>query len=147
MQVDAWSTAAGVLRIATQLVDGIQAGVARRGFDDVRPAHGFALVRISADRATTADVAEHLGVTKQAASQLVEHLVQRGYVTREDDPRDARARLLVRTDRGHACTSAAEEAAVETVDMWRHQLEPAQFEAFHAAISTIVVPGGLRPSW
>ena len=63
-----------VLRLATQVVEGIQDGLAERGFVDVRPAHGFAFVRISTGDATVLDVAEHLGVTKQAASQLVEQL-------------------------------------------------------------------------
>lgn len=146
MNDDAWRTAAAVLRLSSQLVDGIQEGMARRGFDDVRPAHGFAFVRISTGDATTADVAAHLGITKQSASQLVEHLVQLGYVTREADPRDARARLLVLTARGRACTAAAEEAVAETVERWR-RLDPAQFRALQAALDAIVAPGRLRPSW
>ncbi len=36
-----------VLRASTELVEGIQQGLAAQGFDDVRPAHGFAFVRIS----------------------------------------------------------------------------------------------------
>jgi len=147
MNLDSWQTAAAVLRLSSQLVDGIQQGMARRGFDDVRPAHGFAFVRISSGDATTADVASHLGISKQAASQLVEHLVEIGYVTRAADPRDARARLLVLTKRGRACTQAAEEAAAETVDLWRRQLAPAQFAAVQQALNTIVAPGRLRPSW
>ena len=145
--IDSWQTAGAVLRLASQLVDAIQDGMARRGFDDVRPAHGFAFVRISAGDATTADVAEHLGITKQAASQLVEHLVQRGYVSREWDPRDARARLLMLTEHGRACTAAAEQAAAEAVDHWRGQLQPAQFAALQETLDTIVAPGRLRPSW
>lgn len=147
MQPDSWRTATAVLRLASQLVDGVQDGLVRRGFDDVRPAHGFAFVRISGGDATTAAVAEHLEITKQAASQLVDYLVQRGYVTREDDPRDARARLLVLTDRGRACTAAAEAAASETVERWSRQLEPAQYEVLQAALNTIVMPGRLRPAW
>lgn len=57
---ESWETAGAVLRLARQLIDGIQEGLARRGFTDVRPAHGFAFVRISAGDARTADVAEHL---------------------------------------------------------------------------------------
>ena len=34
-----------VLGAATQVIDGIQHGLAERGFANVRPAHGFALVR------------------------------------------------------------------------------------------------------
>ena len=43
-------------------------------------------MRICVGDETVVEVAEHLGVTKQAASQLVEQLVQRGYVIREADP-------------------------------------------------------------
>jgi len=144
---DDWHTAATVLRLASQLVEGVQAGLAHRGFDDVRPAHGFAFVRISAGGTTTGELAVHLGITKQAASQLVEQLVQRGYLTREEDPRDARARVLRLTERGRGCTAAARAAAIETVEAWRGQLEPAQFETLRTALDVVVVPGRLRPSW
>ncbi len=142
-----WETAAGVLRLATQLVDGIQDGLARRGFSDVRPAHGFAFVRIADGDATTADVAHHLGVTKQAASQLVEQLVDRGYVLRTPDTSDRRARRLLLTDRGRMCTRAAEEAAAETVSGWAEILDSSAFVSFSAAVAQIAVAGRLRPAW
>ncbi len=145
--MDDWQAAAGVLKLAGQLVDDIQQGLAQRGFGDVRPAHGFAFVRLSSGDATTADVAAHLGVTKQAASQLVESLVTRGYVTRAADPRDGRARLVVLTGRGRACTEAAEAAAAEVVEGWRDRLGPRKFGALQAALSILVEPGPLRPSW
>ncbi len=138
---------AAVLRVATQLVDGIQEGLARRGFDDVRPAHGFAFARISGTQATTADVAAHLGITKQAAAQLVDHLVGRGYLTREADPRDGRAKLLVLTKRGRACTTAAEQAVNDVVQRWKAQLPAHQFAEMRDALNQIAVPGRLRPAW
>jgi len=137
-----------VLGAAAQLNEAIHAGVRDRGFTDVRPAHGFAFARISAGDATTADVAEHLGITKQAASQLIEQLVQRGYVERVADPRDGRARVLRLTDRGWACTGAAEEAADDAIGHWRRQLTPTAFEALRAGLATVVRPGQqLRPAW
>jgi DNA-binding MarR family transcriptional regulator len=147
MAGDSWGTAVAVLRLTSQLVDGIQEGLARRGFDDVRPAHGFAFARISEGDATTADVAEHLGITKQAAGQLVEYLVDYGYVMRQPDERDARARLLLLTERGRACTVAAEAAAAETVDGWRSQLSRSGFAQLQAALIAITTPGRLRPFW
>jgi DNA-binding MarR family transcriptional regulator len=147
MTIDDWGTAVAVLRLANQLVDGVQEGLARRGFPDVRPAHGFAFVRISEGDATTADVAAHLGVSKQAAGQLVAQLVDRGYVLRRPDPGDARARLLALTDRGRACTEAAEAAARGTVEQWRSQLSPAAFDRLQSALETITAPGRLRPAW
>jgi DNA-binding MarR family transcriptional regulator len=147
MPGESWETAVAVLRLTSQLVDGIQEGLVRRGFDDVRPAHGFAFVRISEGDATTADVAEHLGTTKQAAGQLVDYLVNHGYVMRRPDERDARARLLLLTERGWACTAAAEAAAGETVDGWRSQLGPSGFGQLQGALGTLTTSGGLRPSW
>jgi len=140
------AVAAAVLRVASQVVDGIQQGLARRGFDDVRPVHGFAFARLSGAPATASELAAHLGVTKQAAAQLVDHLVKRGYLRREPDPTDRRARLLVLTERGRACTAAADQAAGDVVQHWRNQLPAAQFEQLQQALHAIAVPGRLRPA-
>jgi DNA-binding MarR family transcriptional regulator len=110
-----WTAAADVLMLASQLVEEIQDALARRGFPDSRPAYGFAFVRIGAGGATIADLAAHLGITKQAAAQLARQLEERGYVTRRPHPHDARATLLALTERGTACTWAAEEASAEAV--------------------------------
>jgi DNA-binding MarR family transcriptional regulator len=142
-----WSVATDALLLAAQLVEGIQEGLARRGFADVRPAHGFAFARISAGDATIADVAEHLGVTKQAAAQLVHQLEDRGYVTRRPHPLDARAALLALTDTGIACTRAAQDAASEVVESWRTALGELQFRRLQQGLQAIVQPGPLRPSW
>lgn len=148
MSTNSWNTATAVLRLATQLVDGIQQGVAERGFDDVRPVHGFAFARLSEPPTTAAQLADHLGITKQATSELVQHLVDHGYLTRAPDPDDRRARLLVLTERGHACTRAAEEAAAETVRRWEQQLSTAQRADLHTILGVITTTQGrLRPAW
>lgn len=147
MTENAWTTAAALLALATELVDGVQQGLTQRGFDDVRPAHGFTFSLLSGEGATTADVAEHLGVTKQAASQLVEHLVTHDYVTRRPDPRDARARLLVLTPRGRACTRAAEHAAADVVRRWEAELSPHAFATMAKSLVRLAPSGRLRPAW
>ncbi len=141
------ATAGAVLRLASQLVDGIQQGLTRRGFNDVRAVHGFAFARLSGTPATASELAAHLGVSKQAAAQLVDHLVERGYLHREPDPTDRRARLLVLSERGRACTAAADQAAADVVQHWRDQLPDPQFEQLQQALHTIAVPGRLRPAW
>ncbi|BBC96912.1 hypothetical protein HEP81_06040 [Streptomyces griseofuscus] len=50
-------------------------------------------------------------MAKQAASRLVDEVVRRGYAELRPHPGDARARLIVLTERGRACTRAAEAAA------------------------------------
>jgi DNA-binding MarR family transcriptional regulator len=142
-----WDTATAVLRLATELVDGIQQGLAERGFTDVRPVHGFAFARLSGAPATNAQLAEHLGITKQATSELVAHLVRSGYLTRGPDPDDRRALLLELTDRGHACTRAAQQAAADTVDRWNTRLSPRQRADLPGTLAAVSSPGRLRPAW
>jgi DNA-binding MarR family transcriptional regulator len=141
-----WQTAAATLRLARQLVDGIQEGLAARGFTDVRPAHGYVFAALSTDM-TTAGLAVALGITKQAAAQLVDTLVERGYLSRQPDPRDGRAQLIVLTERGHACTQAAEQAASDVVNGWHNQVSKADFAGFTHALHAIAKPGRLRPTW
>ena len=135
-----------LLALTGELVAGIQSRVAR-GFDDIRPVHGFAFARIGADGATVGALAEHLGFTKQAASQLVEELIRKGYVERRPHPSDARARLIVLTDRGWACTRAADRAAAETVRPWIDALGPERFQALVRDLARLNPGGPIRPSW
>ncbi|GIE88780.1 MarR family protein [Actinoplanes regularis] len=136
-----------LLGAASTLVDGIHEGVRARGFTDLRPAHGFAFVRLAPDGATVAELADHLGVTKQAASQTADELVRKGYVERRPHPTDARARLLVLTARGWACTRAADESAEEVLRAWADALGPDQLAGVRAALSRLAVPGRIRPTW
>ncbi len=145
-RADNLALAALLLSAAASLVDGIHSAVTAAGFDDLRPTHGFAFVRISAGDATVGDVAEHLGVTKQAASQLVDELTRKGYVTRHPHPGDARARLLALTPRGWACTRAADQAMAELMDGWAAVLGPKRVAALRADLARVVAPGPLRPA-
>ena len=147
MTDDSWGTAVAMLRVAGQLVDGVQQGLREQGFDDVRPAHGFAFVMLASRPATIVRLAEHLGITKQAASELAGHLVRAGYLRRRPDPDDRRAVLLELTDRGWACTRAAERAARDTVRDWRERVSKRRFDALAAVLQEIAEPGPLRPSW
>jgi DNA-binding MarR family transcriptional regulator len=144
---DALVLSALVLALSGQLVQEIHTGVSEQGFQDLRPAHGFAFARIAAGGATTADLAGHLGVTKQAAAQLVEELVRKGYVERHPHPHDARARLLELTDTGRAATRAADQAARAAVAPWREVLGEARFSELVADLTRLAPQGPIRPAW
>ena len=60
---------------------------------------------------TAVDMIRGLGVTKQAASQLIDTLVLRGYLTRDVNPEDRRRMTVTLTERGRArgrCRAARE---------------------------------------
>src|SRR3954451_5989854 len=147
MDRDLLDLPAVLLSAANALVDGIDAGVRDSGFADLPPAHRFAFARLSDGGATVGQLAEHLDVTKQAASQMVEELVTKGYVQRRPHPDDARARLIVLTAKGWACTRAADEAAAEVLRPWADALGPHRLDALRADLSRIATPGRLRPIW
>lgn len=136
-----------LLAAAAEVSQAINDGVAAAGFTDIRPAHGFAFARMAPHGATVGEIAEHLGVTKQAASQLVDELVAKGYADRNPHPRDARARLITLTERGWACTRAADAAAAEFAARWTDALGATTFNQVRNAIARVVTPGRVRPSW
>ncbi|GAB4583900.1 MarR family winged helix-turn-helix transcriptional regulator [Nocardia sp. IFM 10818] len=135
-----------MLAAAAEVTDAIHHGVAAAGFTDVRPAHGFAFVRMAPDGATVGEIAEHLGVTKQAASQLVEELVKKGYAERNPHPHDARARLITLTERGWACTRAADAAIAQFTDRWARTLGPDAVADLRNMLTHVVTPGRVRPA-
>ena len=136
-----------LLGAARTLVDSIDAGVRARGFTDVRPAHGFAFVRLAAGDATVTDLAEHLDITKQAASQMADYLLAKGYVEKRAHPTDARARLLVLTERGWACTRAADDAAAEALRPWVSAIGAERLRALREDLSLLATSGRIRPIW
>lgn len=143
---DPQALAVGLLSVSRALVDGISAGVRARGFD-VRPAHGFAFARLAPDGATITQLAEHLDVTRQAAAQLVDELIAKGYVQRSRHPDDARARLITLTDRGWACTRAADAATADAVRPWAAILGEQRLRALQDDLLRIAPHGPLRPTW
>ncbi len=144
---EAMALSAALLAVAGDLTQRIHEGVVARGFEGLRPAHGFAFTRLAPDGATVTELAAHLGVTKQAASQLVEELVRKGYVERHPHPGDARARLVVLTERGWACTRAAEESAAEAVRPWVELLGEGEVGVLRERLLRIAPYGPIRPAW
>ncbi|WP_416963372.1 MarR family winged helix-turn-helix transcriptional regulator [Streptomyces sp. Agncl-13] len=143
---EAIALTAALLAAAGDLTKRINDGVVARGFEG-RPAYGFAFARLAPDGATATDLAAHLGITKQAASQLVDELVRKGYAERRPHPGDARARLVVLTELGWACTRAAEEAALEAVQPWVELLGESEVRVLCDRLRRIAPYGPLRPTW
>lgn len=86
-------------------------------------------------------------MTKQAASQLVDEIVRKGYAERRPHPDDARARLVVLTEQGWACTRAAEESAAEAVGPWVELLGEGEVRALRDRLLRIAPYGPIRPAW
>src|SRR3954451_16725701 len=88
------------------LADEVQRRIAADGMDDLRFADGVVFQHLVAGPRQIGSLAERLGVTQQAASKAVAGLERRGYVRREADPDDGRARRGGVDDLGEAGVDA-----------------------------------------
>ncbi len=100
------------------LVDGLHEELPRRGWPDVRPAFGFVLLALRDSPASLRDLPGVLGTSKQAVSKLVEAMVDAGYVERDTDPGDARAKRVRLSPRGRQLLTAVEEVYAELERDW-----------------------------
>jgi DNA-binding MarR family transcriptional regulator len=62
------------------------------------------------------DISERFDITNAAASQLVNKLVQSGFIKREEDPQDRRAKMLNLTDKGRELIQRGIEERYRWVD-------------------------------
>lgn len=120
------------------LIDGLHERLATRGFDDVRVNHGFVLLAARDGGIRNAEIAALLGVTKQAASKLVDGMQSAGYVERAADPTDERAKLVVLTRRGVALLGVVEETYAELEADWAALLDRERLEALRADLTTVL---------
>ena len=95
--------------------DAIRVRLAAAGFDDLPRNGPFVLGGMANHGAVAGDLVRRLGVSRQAASQLIDTLVLRGYLERRVNPDDRRRMTIELTDRGRAAAAVVREG-VEAVD-------------------------------
>lgn len=119
-------------------VDELHVELAKSGFDDIRPSHGFIFQKLSWGGATGNDIADHLGITKQAASVIIDYLEERGYVARSPHPSDRRGKLIVLTERGWQCIRATETVFTAIENRWRDVLGGDEMEKLRLSARKLV---------
>jgi DNA-binding MarR family transcriptional regulator len=93
----------------------IRVALAEAGCDDMPRNGSFVLASIQRTGAGLSEIIRHLAVSKQAAGQLIDTLVSRGYLDRAVDPQDRRRLAITLTERGDAAADVI-RAAVSRVD-------------------------------
>jgi DNA-binding MarR family transcriptional regulator len=91
----------GLLEIAGEaMLAEFREELAKNGYEDLRPTHGCVFRFVREDGMRLTELAAHGGITKQSAGELVDDLVELGYVERIADQADKRAKLICLTERG-----------------------------------------------
>jgi DNA-binding MarR family transcriptional regulator len=107
------------------------------GFDDL-PRHGaYVLGGMANHGGSAGGLVRELGITKQAASQLIDTLVVRGYLKRDINLSDRRRMTIELTERGRAA-AAAVRSGVNDVDAQLAELcPPAVLEGLRAGLMAL----------
>jgi DNA-binding MarR family transcriptional regulator len=74
--------------------------LAEQGHPRVRPRHGAVLAYLDTEGTRATELSHRSGQHKQVIGTIVDELVELGYVRREPDPDDRRAKLIVPTQLG-----------------------------------------------
>jgi len=81
------------------------------------------------------EVSERFEISAAAASQLVDKLVQGGFVQREEDPNDRRAKVLTITDKGRALIKQGIEERYRWVEQLAEKLTTAECAQISEALN------------
>src|SRR5688572_24200351 len=87
-----------VLALAAEVTRRSEAHLSARGMGDLRASHGYVFQHLVTGAKSVSQLATALGMTPQGASKAVIALEDLGYVRRQPDPADARARLVDLTE-------------------------------------------------
>jgi DNA-binding MarR family transcriptional regulator len=85
------------------------------GFEDMPHNGPYVLGGMATQGMTPETLIRALGISKQAASQLIDVLVVRGYLNRAVNPDDRRRMSMELTDRGQAAAAAVQDG-IQWVD-------------------------------
>jgi DNA-binding MarR family transcriptional regulator len=132
------------------LVDAAIAELAERGHQDVRPVHDFAMRAIAAGADSASELGRSLSITKQSAAKTIAVLQERGYVTRDTDPRDGRRKRLQVTALGFDVMRQGEAVFDELRDQWAQQIGAAELDRIEDHLAALAGAQPVRfdtPGW
>jgi DNA-binding MarR family transcriptional regulator len=132
------------------LVDAAVAELAERGHPDVRPVHDFAMRAIAAGADSASELGRRMSITKQSAAKTIAVLQERGYVTRDTDPRDHRRKRLQVTALGFDVMRQGEAVFDELRDQWAQQIGAAELDRVEDHLTALVGAQPVRfdtPGW
>jgi DNA-binding MarR family transcriptional regulator len=84
------------------------------------------------------ELGDHLGVTSAAASQLLERLVQHGFILRAEDPKDRRLKQIVLTDKGCLVLEEGIRARQGWIDDLAQTLSDSEKETIMAGLNILI---------
>lgn len=108
------------------------------GVGDLRHNDGYVFRALAAGPRRTVDLAKGLGVSKQAAAQIVADMESRGLVTRTPDPADGRAQQVQLSRRGAEALRSARSFHHRYEAELGERLGPRRATALRSGLTAII---------
>lgn len=128
----------GLLDVVKEaILDEFRQDLAEAGYADIRPTHGCVFRFVREDGMRLTELATLAGVTKQSAGELVDDLVDLGYVERVPDPADRRAKLIRLTPRGEKVQAIGYGIFAELEKRWAERYGAERLEQLRQTLEEI----------
>ena len=113
--------------------------LAQHGYADIGSSFGYVFRLLKNNPQNLKQVAESLAMTPQGALKIINDMVLKAYVQREDDAHDARVRLLHLTPRALALMEVAHAFHQEFENRLNERLGAGKVKAMRAVLEQIVM--------
>ncbi|MGH3493311.1 MAG: MarR family winged helix-turn-helix transcriptional regulator [Sciscionella sp.] len=132
-------TVGSMLRTAwTELIDEVYEQLLAAGFEDLRPVHMPILRDMLVSNLRPSELGARLGLSKQAANDLVRELESKEYIALEPDPDDGRAKRIVATERGWQASETAKATSNAVGRRWAELVGEERYSVFEEVLRAIV---------
>ena len=126
----------------TELVDENLEKLAASGFDDLRVAHAPIIRDMLVSNLRPSELAARLGLSKQAANDIVREFEANGYITLEPDPDDRRAKRIVGTERARQAVETSLDSSRAVGRRWAKQVGEERYAVFEEVLREITAAPG-----
>lgn len=115
-------------------------GVVGAGFPQ-KPKHSAVFAQIDPQGSRLTELAQRANITPQAMGELVDELEELGYLTRQPDPTDGRAKLIVLSDEGRAAVEAGKQTIVGLESRITEILGPRGHKSLRTMLTKLLTHG------
>jgi DNA-binding MarR family transcriptional regulator len=124
------------------VADRLNGAIERAGIDDMRTPFGYVIRALAGGDRTLTEVAQLLGVSKQAAIKVVDEMEARGFLARHPHPEDRRVKVLRLTDKGIKVRRTALAASRALERELRRKSGAAAVDGLRQALSELLAAHG-----
>jgi DNA-binding MarR family transcriptional regulator len=112
--------------------------LATRGYPDIRPSHSAVLANLGMGAVRVTELAERAQVTQQAMGKMLKELERMGYVARDIDSGDKRAKEIRLTERGIALAADSLDVVTQLRSRYAKKIGQQQLNDLEAQLRDAV---------